>query len=105
MLLIDPDSESQSVLYKTIGVDLFHTVSATVFTHLATRNDFTKGAIRELLRKGFQNLPDENIAMFHPEWWQRGSVASGLNSSAVRKIATSLSHALNVQDDASRVAL
>jgi DGQHR domain-containing protein len=104
-LLVDPEAETPSVLYKTIGVDMFHTVSATVFTHLATRNDFKKDTIRELLKRGFQNLPDENVAMSHPEWWQRGGVASGLNSGAVRKIATALSHALNVQDDVGGVAL
>lgn len=104
-LLIDPDSEAPSVLYKTIGVDMFHMVSATVFTHLATRNDFKKDTIKTLMKRGFQNLPDENVAMSHPEWWQRGGVASGLNSGAVRKIASALSHALNVQDDIGGVVL
>jgi DGQHR domain-containing protein len=104
-LLVDPLNTVPSVIYKTNGVDLFHIVSATVFTHLAIKNDFTKGTIKSLLKRGFENLPDENIAMSHPEWWQRGGVASGLNSAAVRKVANALSHALNVQDNASNISL
>ena len=104
-LLVDEDSTMPSVIYKTTGVDLFHIVSATVFTRLAVKNDFKKDTIKALLQNGFSNLPDENIAMSHPEWWHRGGVASGLNSAAVRKLANSLSHSFNVQDNASSVSL
>jgi len=104
-LLIDGEAATPSVLYKTTGVDLFHIVSATVFTHLASRKDFTRDAVKTLLRRGFDNLPDENIAMSHPEWWHRGGVASGLNTAAVRKLANALSHAINVQDNTGSVAL
>lgn len=104
-ILVDFESEAESVIYKTTGVDLFHIVSATVFTHLASQSNFTKEAVKSLLTKGLKNLPDENIAMSHPEWWQSGNVASGLNSAAARKLATALSHAINVQDNASNIAL
>ncbi len=104
-LLIDDQSTTPSVLYKTTGVDLFHIVSATVFTRLCIRNDFKKDTIKTILQNGFSNLPDENIAMSHPEWWHRGGVASGLNSAAVRKLANALSHSFNVQDNAGSVSL
>jgi hypothetical protein len=104
-LLVDEDSAVPSVIYKTTGVDLFHIVSATVFIRLAAKNDFKKDTIKALLRSGFANLPDENIAMSHPEWWHRGGVASGLNSAAVRKLANALSHSLNVQENAGSVSL
>ncbi|MFO1264824.1 MAG: DGQHR domain-containing protein [Rhodoferax sp.] len=104
-LLVDENAAVPSVIYKTTGVDLFHIVSATVFTRLAARNDFKKDTIKALLQSGFANLPDENIAMSHPEWWQRGGVASGLNSAAVRKLANALSHSLNVQENAGSVSL
>ena len=51
-LLID-DQGTASVIYKTTGVDLFHIVSATVFTHLAVRQDFKKDTVKALLQKGF----------------------------------------------------
>ncbi|MBK6434558.1 MAG: DGQHR domain-containing protein [Rhodanobacteraceae bacterium] len=103
-ILVD-DSEISTVIYKTTGVDLFHMVSATVFTHLAAKRDFTKESIKSLLKRGFRNLPDENVAMGHPEWWHRGNVASGINSAAVRKLANSLSEAINMQDDPTDVSL
>lgn len=104
-LLVDEHSATASIIYKTTGVDLFHIVSATVFTRLAVRGDFKKDTIKSLFQIGFSNLPDENVAMSHPEWWQRGGVASGLNSAAVRKLANALSHSFNVQDNASGVSL
>ena len=103
-LLVD-DPEVSTVVFKTTGVDLFHIVSATVFTHLAARRDFTKESVKGLLERGFKNLPDENIAMSHPEWWHRGSVASGINSAAVRKLANLLSDAINAPDEAIDVAV
>lgn len=103
-ILVD-DSGVSTVVFKTIGVDFFHMVSATVFTHLAARRDFKKDSVKALLQHGFRNLPDENVAMSHPEWWQRGGVASGINTAAVRKLANALSDAINMQDDASDVSL
>lgn len=104
-LLVDDQTTTPSVIYKTTGVNLFHMVSATVFTHLATKSDFTKDTIKALLQRGFANLPDENIAMSHPEWWHRSGVASGLNTLAVSKLAQALSHAVNAQDNAGDVRL
>jgi DGQHR domain-containing protein len=103
-LLID-DENTPSVLYKTNGVDLFHIASATVFTHLAARQDFTKDAIKALLQRGFNNLAGDTVALSHPEFWYRGGLAGEMNSGAIRKLATALSHALNVQDNAGNVSL
>lgn len=104
-LLIDKEPATPSVIYKTTGVELFHTVSATVFTHLATRNDFKKDSIKALLKRAFDNLSPEHIGISHPEWWHRGGDASGLNRGAIGKLASALSHAINVQDNARDVAL
>jgi DGQHR domain-containing protein len=104
-LLIDEQSPKPSVIFKTTGVDLFHIVSATVFTILANQRDFKKDTIKALLKRGFGNLSAESIGMSSPEWWQRGGAASGLNSAAVRKLATALNHALNVQEDVGKIVL
>jgi hypothetical protein len=104
-LLVDEQSSKSSVIFKTIGVDLFHIVSATVFAHLANQLDFKKDTIKALLLRGFSNLTGDNVGMSDPEWWQRGGVASGLNTGAVRKLATALNHAINVQDNVGKISL
>ena len=103
-MLVD-GSETPTVIFKTNGVELFHAVSPTVFTHLATKADFKKDTIKGLLKRGFENLPPEYIGMSHPEWWHRGGEASGLNRGAIGKLANALSLAVNVQDNASGVQL
>lgn len=103
-LLVD-GSETSTVIFKTNGVELFHTVSPTVFTHLAAKSDFKKDTIKALLRRGFENLPPEHMGMSHPEWWHRGGAASGLNRGAIGKLANALSLAINAQDNAGHVQL
>jgi DGQHR domain-containing protein len=103
-LLVDGQNV-QTVIYKTNGVDLFHIASATVFTHLAARGDFKKDTMKVLLQRGFANLPADNIGLSHPEFWHRGGAAGEMNSGAIRKLAMTLSHALNVQGNAGAVSL
>jgi DGQHR domain-containing protein len=104
-LLVDDQSDKPSVIFKTSGVDLFHIVSATVFLHLANLKDFKKETVKELFRRGFSNLSGDNVGISDREWWQRGGVASGLNSAAVRKLAMALSSAINVQDNVGAISL
>ena len=104
-LLVDSQSQKPSVIFKTNGVDLFHMVSAIVFAHLANQLDFKKDTIKKLLLHGFSNLSGDNVGIADREWWQRGGVASGLNTAAVRKLATSLSHAISVQNNAGQISL
>jgi len=104
-LLVDEQSPKPSIIFKTTGVDLFHIVSATVFTHLANQRDFKKETIKKLLLRGFGNLSGDNVGISDQEWWQRGGVASGLNSAAVRKLATALNHAIHVQDNVGTISL
>jgi hypothetical protein len=104
-LLVDEESPTSSVVFKTNGVDLFHIVSATVFLHLANQRDFKKDTIKALFLRGFSNLTGDNIGISSREWWQRGGVASGLNAAAVRKLATALNHAINVQNNVGAISL
>lgn len=104
-LLVDEESPTSSVIFKTNGIELFHLASATVFTHLASKRDFKVESIKKLLLRGFNNLSGDNLGMSHREWWQRGAAASGLNRAAIGKLGAALSHAINVQDDAGQVAL
>lgn len=95
------DEHQDNPLFKSIGVDLFHQASKSVFGRMARMGDFTEGAFRKCLDAASESevLDDSARAMFHPDWWKRGGPASGLNSSAVRKIADALSDAVEQIDE------
>lgn len=95
-LLVDGDDEP-SVIFKTNGIALFHSASPAIFLHLANRKDYKTETIKELLQTAFRSLSPEYIGMATPAFWKRGSVASGLNQAAIRKYATALATAVNVQ--------
>jgi DGQHR domain-containing protein len=103
-LLID-DDDAASVLFKTNGLDLFHVVSPTVFLHLANQRDFKQDTIREVLKRGFENLPADFLAMSSPQFWYRGHEASGMNQAAIRKYAHALAGAINARHDSADIAL
>jgi DGQHR domain-containing protein len=103
-LLVETDDDS-SVIYKTNGIDLFHTVSPVIFLHLANKQDFKQETIRQLLTHGFENLPNEFLAMGHPQFWHRGEGASGLNQAAIRKYAQALAAAVNARTGAIEVEI
>lgn len=94
-LLVDPDAAVGSVLFKTIGLDLFCIISQTVFTKLFAAGDFRVEKIKSVLKQGFDNLPNDYLSVQHPEWWQSGGGASNLNKQAIRQIATELNKAMN----------
>ena len=97
------DEENQdNPLFKSIGVQLFHQVSKSVFGHLARTRGFTEDAFRECFSAVAEadTLDDDVRGMFHPDWWQRGGRhASGLNSGAIRNLANKLSDAVEQIDE------
>ncbi len=95
-LLVDPDDDT-SVIFKTNGLQLFHSATPAIFLHLANRRDFKTETIETLLKQAFGNLPAEYIGVSTPAFWKRGSTASGINQASIRKYATALSTAMNSQ--------
>ena len=88
-----------SVLYKTIGIDLFHQVSPAVFSQLFLQKDFKTNTIEELLRRAFDRLDAEYIKIILPHFWERGNLASGLNQASLRKYAAEISKAISISKD------
>ena len=96
------EEDQNNPLFKSIGVDLFHHASKSVFGHLARMRDgFTEDAFVACFNAAAESdiLDDNGRAMFHPDWWKRGGPASGLNSGAVRKLAEALSDAVDRIDE------
>ena len=96
-LLIDNQSNESSVVFKTIGLELFNIVSTTVFSKLAIENDFRVEKIKEIINHGLQNLPNDYLSVQHADWWKSGGGASGINKAAVRHIAAELNKAMYSQ--------
>jgi DGQHR domain-containing protein len=104
-LLVDPDAVVGSVVFKTIGLELFCIVSQTVFTRLFANGDFRVETIKSALKQGFDNLPNDYLGVQHAEWWQSGGGASNLNKQAVRQIATELNKAMNARARSDEIQL
>ena len=95
-LLVEPDDET-SIIFKTNGLHMFHSASPAIFLHLANVKDFKTETVKALMKRAFENLPVDYIGVSTPDFWKRGSTASGLNQSAIRKYATALSTAMHSQ--------
>ena len=93
-LLTDPPKNT--VLFKYNGVELFSRFSAPFFLYLANWEDYTTTAMEKLLLRTFDNLDGDNAGVGHPDWWLSSTgVAGNLNSSALTKINSELTSALN----------
>ncbi len=92
--LLVPSDDRNSVLFKTNGINIFHFISPTVFSQLFNLKDFRVETIEHLLRSAFDRLSDEYVGISDPSWWKKGSVASSLNSSSIRKFASALNQAI-----------
>lgn len=85
----------ETVIFKTIGLEVFSIVSITVFHKLLRNGNFKVETIKDELQNAFERLPSEFHQMKHAEFWASGSGASDMNKSAARKFANELNRALN----------
>jgi hypothetical protein len=105
-LLVDPaETDTNSVLFKTSGLDLFCIVSPTVFAKLFVDNDFRAERIKSIFKNAFDHLPNDYLAIQSPAYWQSGGGASKLNKQAVRGIATEVNKAINTQARSGNIKL
>lgn len=87
--------DQETVLFKTIGLEIFSMVSITMFHKLMGHGNFKEETIKNELQKALEALPSEYHQVKYPEWWQRGRGASDVNKSAARKIAHEISRAMS----------
>lgn len=88
-------------LFKSIGVNLFHSASKSVFGHLARTQGFTENAFFQCFStiRESDTLDDSEREIFYPDFWKKGGTASGLNQGAARKFADALSDAIEQIDE------
>jgi DGQHR domain-containing protein len=93
-LLVDPNSIEETVIFKTIGLELFNLVAHPVFNEALTAQNFKVEYLRSVLKRGLDNLPNDLLPIQHPDWWKRGQGASGVNKAKVRQIASEIQKGL-----------
>jgi DGQHR domain-containing protein len=93
--LLTDESDESTVLFKTIGLELFSLVSSTVFNKLFTDSDFRVQRIKEIFENALNIMPTEHISIKHSDWWKSGGGASSINKQAARKIAHELNKCIN----------
>ena len=93
------DDDSDTVLFKYNGVDLFCKFSIPFFTKLTgLGKKFTVDKMKEELKMCFESMEGEYAGVGHPDWWHRGSTASGMNSGALSKVVQEMVKALHGKD-------
>jgi len=69
--------------------------SIPFFTKLLDKGNFTVAAMESMLQGCFDNMDGENAGVGHPDWWKRGSKASGMNAAAINVVSAEMAKALH----------
>ena len=92
--LLAKDNDRHSVLFKTNGINIFHFISPTVFAQLFNLKDFRVETIERVLQSAFDRLSPEFAGISQSSWWKKGSVASSLNSTSIRRFSSALNQSI-----------
>ena len=96
----DSDTGVNSVVFKSVGLEFFNLVMTPVLRRLARKGMYSEEKMKECLMSVQDYLPQEAAGVLSPEFWQSGSVASGLNKGAIQNIARHFTEAMSeVGDD------
>lgn len=101
IISIKGNVEPNSVLYKTIGVDLFSKFSTLFFQKLQTEGDFTVGMMRSHLEQCFEKMEmadGEYKGIGHSDFWKSRSSAGKMNQAAINVAMNQMIVALNQAD-------
>ncbi len=99
------DDKSDSVLYKYNGVNMFCMFSIPFFMKCQNLKDYKVSTMEKLLTSVFDNIEGEYAGVGHPDWWKRGSSASGLNTAALNLISKEMTRALHRGADTGEFAV
>lgn len=100
------DIGKPTVLFKTIGVELFCRFSTPVFHKLQNAGVFKVETIEKLLTSAFDNVEGEYAGVGHPDWWLSVTgQAGGMNAQALGKVNQELTRALHKSGSDSEIEL
>lgn len=88
------DAVSKSVVFKSNGLEFFHSISGPMINILAKNETYTADAIEECLKSAESFLPPDVAGVMSPEYWQRGNEVSSQSKGGMEKLASAFSEAL-----------
>jgi DGQHR domain-containing protein len=89
------DDNTDSVLFKYNGAELFCKFSIPFFMKLQDKGSFTVPTMQALLQACFENVEGEYAGVGHPDWWAKGGKASFLNAGAINVVSQEMTRALH----------
>ncbi len=95
--LLEPEDKAETVLYKSLGVELFAIFCKSLFTTLnASVKTYTVDVIKQNLKYCFDNIEGDYEKIGDPKWWLSGEKgqAGKFNPSECLKISAAMYKAL-----------
>lgn len=89
------DDDTNSVLFKYNGAELFCKFSIPFFMKLQDKGSFTVSTMQSLLQSCFDNVEGDYAGVGHSDWWAKGGKASFLNSGAINVVSQEMTRALH----------
>jgi DGQHR domain-containing protein len=99
------DDNTDSVLYKYNGAELFCKFSIPFFMKLQDKGSFTVSTMQHLLQACFDNAEGEYAGVGHSDWWAKGGKASFLNAGAINVVSQEMTRALHKASMAASIEL
>jgi DGQHR domain-containing protein len=99
------DDETNSVLFKYNGAELFCKFSIPFFMKLQDKGSFKVTTMQTLLQSCFDNMEGDYAGVGHSDWWAKGGKASFLNSGAINVVSQEMTRALHKASMASAIEI
>ena len=93
-IFVSADTDKQTVVFKAIGLEFFHALSAPMMRILARDEQYTVDAFERCIRLAGDYLDERDAKIMLTDYWESGGEASGLNVSAAQRKAATFSDAL-----------
>lgn len=93
-IFVDKEHNTKTVVFKYVGLAFFNAISAPVMNQLAAERSYTVESFEKCIRSAESHIDGDASGIMSPYYWHVGSVAGGLNSGAIAKLAKSFSDAL-----------
>jgi DGQHR domain-containing protein len=97
--------EEPSVLFKSLGAELFCKFSVPFFNKMVNMPNYTVQTMQSLLESVFGNVEGDAVGVGHADFWVKGGKAGGLNAGAFAKINAEMVKALHSSSSSERKAI